>query len=140
MRRLLCAVFVLAACARPESGAAGAQKYVGTWEGRSYASPSDTGVPFRTIMAVAPDGSLRGTLMFTSVTAGPVPIRTRKLSGSKIEQEYGPYHSPRTDSDVRSSSTAQLKGDSLTGTFEMRPAEGGDVILKGTFTAKRVTP
>jgi hypothetical protein len=31
-----------------------------------------------------------------------------------------------------------VKGDSLTGSYEMRPAEGGDVIRKGTFRAKKV--
>lgn len=145
MRTLLCAALVVAACAPGEKAgsatAAGpAQKYVGTWEGRSYRQAADTGIPFRTIMAITPDGSLRGTLTFTGITAGPVPIRVRELKDGKVVQELGPYHSPTADKDVVSRSTGELKGDSLTGTFEMRPVGGGAVILSGTFRAKRVSP
>src|SRR5207249_5469618 len=74
MRRLLCAAVVLSACAPSEkSGAPGgpARKYAGTWDGRSYRSASDTGIPFRIVTAVAQDGSLRGTMTYTSLTAPP---------------------------------------------------------------------
>ena len=144
MRTSLCAVLVVAACTPGEKGstaAAGgqAQKLVGTWEGRSYRQAVDTGIPWRTITSVAPDGSLRGTLMFTGITAGPVPIRVRAVTGSKVVQELGPYHSPTLDRDVISMSTGEFKGDSLTGDFEARSVEGGEVLLKGTFRAKRVS-
>src|SRR2546425_7665820 len=68
-------------------------------------------------MVIAPDGSLRGTLTFTSITAGPVPIRVRNITGSKLVQELGPYHSPTLKRDVVATSTAELKGDSLTGDY-----------------------
>ena len=144
MRTLFCAALVVAACAPGEkagTAAAGGpgQKFVGTFEGRSYRQASDTGIPWRTIMSIAPDGSLRGTLTFTSITAGPVPIRVREITGSKLVQELGPYHSPTLNRDVISKSTAEVKGDSLTGEFEARPAEGGEVLLKGTFRAKRAS-
>src|SRR5256886_15548592 len=79
MRTLLCTAIVLAACApgdgsRASTSAGPAHKYAGTWEGRSFRSASDTGTPWRIVTAVAPDGSLRGTLTYTSVTAPPVPI------------------------------------------------------------------
>jgi len=90
-------------------------------------------------MVIAPDGSLRGTLTFTSITAGPVPIRVRDITGSKLVQELGPYHSPTLKRDVVATSTAELKGDSLTGDYEVRPPEGGDVLLRGTFRAKRAS-
>ena len=83
MRTLLCVAVVWAACAPGDtsrrSAAGPGQKYAGTWEGRSYRSASDTGTPWRIVTAVAPDGSLRGTLTNTSVTAPPVPIRARDV-------------------------------------------------------------
>jgi hypothetical protein len=145
MRTLLCAALVLAACAPGEKAgtatAAGpAQKYIGTWEGRSYRSASDTGVPFRTTMAQVADGSLRGTLTYPGANAPPVAIRVRAFSDTSFVQELGPYHSLVAKRDVVTRAVGHPKGDSLTGTFEMRPPEGGAVILTGTFRAKRVGP
>ncbi|PYO81360.1 MAG: hypothetical protein DMD65_12630 [Gemmatimonadetes bacterium] len=144
MRTLLCAALVVAACApgdKASTATAGGpgQKFVGTFEGRSYRQVADTGIPWRSVMVIAPDGSLRGTLTFTSITAGPVPIRVRDITGSKLVQELGPYHSPTLKRDVVATSTAELKGDSLTGDYEVRPPEGGDVLLRGTFRAKRAS-
>jgi hypothetical protein len=140
---LLCATLGVAACAPKEqagtaAGGGPGQNLVGTWEGRSYRDASDTGIPWRSIIARAPDGTIRGTLMFTDIVAGPVPIRVREVSGSKVVQELGPYHSPSVDRDVISKATGAMQGDSLTGSYEMRPAEGGDVIRTGTFRAKKV--
>ncbi len=145
MRTLLCAALVIAGCAPGEKAgtatAAGpAQKYVGTWEGRSYRTPSDTGVAFRTVMARVADGTLRGTLTYPGVTAPPVAIRVREYSDTAFVQELGPYHSRVADKDVVTRAVGHVTGDSLTGTFEMRPPEGGDVIMRGTFRAKRVAP
>jgi len=36
--------------------------------------------------------------------------------------------------------TGKVRGDSLNGTFEMRPAAGGNAIMTGTFRSKRVAP
>ena len=71
MRTLLCLAVVWTACApgdRSRAPAGPAQKYAGTWEGRSFRSASDTGTPWRIVTAVAPDGSLRGTLLDRSIT------------------------------------------------------------------------
>ena len=144
MRLLVCAAVVWGACAPGDgsrrSGAGPAQKYAGTWEGRSYRSASDTGTPWRIVTAVAPDGSLRGTLTYTSVTAPPVPIRARDVSDSAVVQELGPYHSITAGADVVTIATGKVRGDSLNGTFEMRPAAGGNAIMSGNFRSKRVTP
>src|SRR3989442_14664479 len=95
MRTLLCTAMVLAGCApgdKSRSSTAGpAQKYAGTWEGRSFRSSSDTGVPWRIVTAVVQDGSLRGTMTYTSVTAPPVPIPARDVSDSAVVSELGPY-------------------------------------------------
>lgn len=145
MRTLLCATVVVGACAPGDKSgssvaAAPAQKYVGTWDGRSHRSASDTGIPFRIVTVVAADGSLRGTMMYTSVTAPPVPVRARQVSDTALVQELGPYHSLTANADVVTTARGKLRGDSLNGTFEMRPAGGGNVILSGTFGSKRVIP
>ena len=142
MRTLLCAALVVTACAPGDRRAAAptsAQKYVGTWEGRAYRSASDTGVSYRTVMALVADGSLRGTLMYPGTTAPPVPIRVREFSDTSFVQELGPYHSLVANRDVVTRAVGQVQGDSLSGTFEMRAPEGGDVLLKGTFRARRVS-
>jgi len=145
MRTLLCAALVLAGCApgdksRTSAAAGPAHKYAGTWEGRSYRSASDTGTPWRIVTAVAPDGSLRGTMTYTSVTAPPVPIRTRDVSDTAVVHELGPYHSIAANADVVTIATGKVRGDSLNGTFEMRRADGGNVIMTGNFRSRRVTP
>jgi len=54
--------------------------------------------------------------------------------------ELGPYHSIVAKADVVTTATGRVRGDSLNGTFEMRPAGGGNVIMTGTFRSKRVVP
>jgi len=136
---------ILAACApgdrsRTSAAAGPAQKYAGTWEGRSFRSASDTGTPWRMVTAVVQDGSLRGTMTYTSVNAPPVPIRTREVSDTVVVNELGPYHSIAANADVVTVATGKVRGDSLNGTFEMRPAAGGNAIMTGTFRSKRVAP
>jgi|SRR5882724_11583211 len=145
MRTLVCAAMILAACApgdrsRTSAAAGPAQKYAGTWEGRSFRSASDTGTPWRMVTAVVQDGSLRGTMTYTSVNAPPVPIRTREVSDTVVVNELGPYHSIAANADVVTVATGKVRGDSLNGTFEMRPAAGGNAIMTGTFRSKRVAP
>ena len=85
-------------------------------------------------------GVLGGTLTYTSVTAPPVPIRARDVSDSAVVSELGPYHSIAANADVVTTTTGKLRGDSLNGIFEMRPAGGGTVIMSGNFRSKRVVP
>ncbi|HEU5260137.1 MAG TPA: hypothetical protein VFU41_01810 [Gemmatimonadales bacterium] len=142
MRTLLCAVLVVTACAPGERKAAApssAQKYVGTWEGRSYRSASDTGVSYQVVMALVADGSLRGTLTYPGSTLPPAPIRVREFSETSIVQELGPFYSRLANREVVARAVGQVQGDSLNGTFELRPPEGGEVLLTGTFRAKRVS-
>jgi hypothetical protein len=145
MRTLLCAAVLVAACApgetpRQATATGPAQKYAGTWEGRSYRSSTDTGTPFRIVAGVASDGTLRSTLTFTSITAPPIPIRTRQVTDTSLVDEIGPYHSPTANADVVTTANGKLHGDSLNGTFEMRPASGGNPIMSGTFRTKHLTP
>lgn len=145
MRTVFCAALIVTACApgdrsRQSAPAGPAQKYAGTWEGRSFRSSSDTGTPFRIVAHVADDGTLRATLMFTTVHAPPIPIRAREVNDTVLVNEIGPYHSPTANADVVTRTTGKLRGDSLNGTFEMRPAAGGNAIMTGTFRTARVTP
>jgi len=142
MRTAVYATLVTVACApadnsRPSSPA---QKYAGTWEGRAFRSSTDTGTPFRIVAHVAEDGTLRSTLLFTAVQAPPVPIRARHVSDTLLVNEIGPYHSPTANADVVTVATGKLRGDSLNGTFEMRPAAGGTPIMNGAFRTRRVRP
>lgn len=154
MRAPLCAALILAACGgggggggRSGSGESSrtvpggpAQKYAGTWEGRSYRSASDTGIPWRIVSAVAQDGSLRGTMTYTSVNAPPVPMRGRVATDTALITELGPYHSLAANADVVTTATGKLRGDSLNGTFAMRPVGGGAPIMSGMYRSKRVAP
>jgi hypothetical protein len=145
MRTPLYAALILAACGRGGASRSSipggpAQKYAGTWEGRSYRSASDTGVPWRIVSAVAQDGSLRGTMTYTSVDAPPVPMRARVTSDTALVTELGPYHSLSANADVVTTATGKLRGDSLNGTFAMRPASGGAPVIHGMYRSKRVAP
>jgi hypothetical protein len=144
MRGLFCAALVVTACAPGDKSRAAptgpAQKYAGTWEGRSYRSASDTGTPFRIVASVAQDGTLRGTLSFTTIEAPPIPVRGRQVTDTSVVDEIGPYHSPTANADVITTTTGKLRGDSLNGTFEMRPAGGGKTMMTGAFRSKRVVP
>ncbi|HEV2752113.1 MAG TPA: hypothetical protein VGV12_16440 [Gemmatimonadales bacterium] len=144
MRTAFCAAVVVAACApgdrsRDSTPAGPAQKYAGTWEGRSFRSESDTGTPIRIVAHVAQDGTLRSTLLFTTGQAPPIPIRARQVTETLLVNDIGPYHSPTANADVVTTTTGKLFGDSLNGTFLMRPAAGGNAIMNGTFRTKRVT-
>ena len=142
MRTAVYATLVAVACAPGEKPrpAGPAQKYAGTWEGRSFRSSSDTGTPFRIVAHVADDGTLRSTLLFTTLQGPPIPIRARQVSDTALVNEIGPYHSPTVNEDVVTRTTGKLFGDSLNGTFEMRPAAGGNPIMNGTFRTKRIAP
>ncbi|HXL07883.1 MAG TPA: hypothetical protein VN964_13240 [Gemmatimonadales bacterium] len=146
MRSLVWAALAAAACTPGEkpgarAPAGPAQKYAGTWEGRAFHSEADTGTPFRIVSSVAEDGSLRGTLMFPQVPEPPIPVRARQVSDTALVNEIGPYQSPAAaHRRVLTTTTGRLHGDSLNGTFEMRPAEGGNAIMSGTFRSKRVVP
>lgn len=134
MRALCCALVVLAACAR-ESAQTPAQRFAGTWEGRSFRSAADTGVPWTVTLTVGTDGQLSGSLTFAGGSAS-VPIRVVEVTDSTIVQELGPYVSRTANAEVMTRSEGKLVEDSLVGIFEMRPTAGGEPI-RGTYGAHR---
>ncbi len=160
MRKLLCLAVPVAACARekPRAPVSVAERYAGTWKGRSFRSASDTGIPFTTQMTASAEGALSGTLSFTGLSTPAIPMRTIELTDSTIVFEIGPYQSPTANTEVITRSEARLAGDSLWGTYEMLPTRGGEVApdmstakwknlvmhpiqgsepIRGTFASKR---
>jgi len=160
MRTLLCLALVLTACAREKPRAtSAAERFAGTWEGRSVRSGSDTGVNFTMQMTASTEGALSGTLAFTGVSTPPVAVRTIEMNDSMIVFEIGPYQSPTANKEVITRSEGHLAGDSLWGNYVMLPTAGGGVVpdmstaqwknaetqpnpgsepIRGTFVSKRM--
>lgn len=159
MKKLLCLALVLSACAKekPSAPPTPAAKYAGTWEGRSFQSPTDTGITWTTAMSIGTDGKLSGSLTFTGTNLPPVPIQTLELTDSTVLQDAGPYTSPTAKTEVVTREQGHIAGDSLWGTFVMLPTKGGVTAglsaaqwnnyevhptkgaepVRGTFVAKR---
>lgn len=160
MRTLLCLALVVAACARekPRAPISAAERYAGTWEGRSVRDGSDSGVSFTLQMTASAGGVLSGTLAFTGATTPPIAVRTIELTDSMLVYEIGPYESPTVHKEVITRSEARVAGDSLWGVYVMLPTAGGGVVpdmttaqwknaetspnpgsepIRGTFAAKR---
>ena len=130
VRTLLCLSLVLTACARekPRAAASPGELYAGTWEGRSYGSASDTGVPFTGQMTAGPQGTLAGTLTFAGLGTSPIPMRTIAVSESTIVFEIGPYQGPAAKAEAITRYEGHLKGDSLAGSYVTLPTAGGGVV------------
>jgi hypothetical protein len=160
MRALVCIALVAAGCAREQSRApvSAAEKYAGTWEGRSFRTGSDTFISWTSQMTAGPQGTLSGSLQFTGLQTPPIEMRTIELGDSTITFEIGPYQSPTANAEVITRSEGHLSGDSLWGEFVMLPTQGGGVVpnmtvaqwknaemhpnpgsepIRGTFSAKR---
>ena len=163
MRTLLCLALIVAGCARetPRAPANPAEKYAGTWEGRSVQAGSDSGVTWTSQMTATATGTVTGTLAFTGLATPPIEMRTIELSDSIIVFEMGPYESPTAKAQVITRSEGRVSGDSLWGIFVMLPTEGGAVVpdmsvaqwhnaetrpnpgsepIRGTFVATRKPP
>lgn len=158
MRTLLCLALVLTACAREKPRAvSAAERFAGTWEGRSVRSGSDSGVDFTMQMTAGAEGALSGTLAFTGLSTPPIAMRTIELTDSTIVFEIGPYQSPSAHKEVITRSEGHMAGDSLWGAYvmlptgagvapdmttaqwknaETQPAPGSEPI-RGTFASKR---
>ncbi len=128
-KTLLCLALVAVGCAKetPRAPANPAEKYAGTWDGRSVRTGSDSGVAW-TLQMTAAQGTVSGTLAFTGTAVPPVDVRTIELSDSAIVFEMGPYQSPSAKVQVITRSTGHVSGDSLSGTFVMLPTAGGGVV------------
>lgn len=142
MRGLLAVCLVLVACGPAERAASGAEslaaRYAGTWAGRSFLAAGDTGVMWTMVTQVDTAGNLVGSLTFPGGPAA-VPVRTVELTDSMAVQELGPYHSPTADAEVVTRTQMRVAGDSVWGTFQMRPTAGGDAV-RGRFAGKRAMP
>ena len=136
MRKLLCLALVVAACAKekPSTPPTPAQKFAGVWEGRSFRTPTDTGVAWAITMALDTAGKISGSLTFTGTTRPPVPVQILELTDSTVVQDLGPYTSPTANVEVVTRTTGHIAGDSLWGTLVMLPTQGG--VTAGLSTAE----
>jgi hypothetical protein len=135
-----------------------AAKYAGTWEGRSFVSPADTGIPWTSTSNVAAAGTLSGTVTFTGSKLPPVAIQMFEITDSTAIQDIGPYTSLTSKAEVMTRVEGRVAGDSAWGTFVTLPTQGGLVTpgmssaqwknfevrptagnepVRGTFVAKR---
>jgi hypothetical protein len=67
-------------------------------------------------------------------------MRTRAVSDTALVAELGPYYSLAANADVLTTTIGKRRGDSLNGTFSMRPASGGAPVITGMYRSKRVAP
>ncbi len=127
---------MVAACG--PDGRAVVARYAGTWEGRSFTAGADTGYTWRSFLSVAQDGALTGSLTYAD-RSDPVPLKTVDATDSVLVQRLGPYFSQALNKKVVAIFTGHLRGDSLVGTYEVRPLRGREHHL-GHFVAVRRPP
>ena len=159
----LCALAILSACAKKESGrgaaatdtsaaapaaappaapasstsasAGAASKLVGTWTAVGYDSGSTRPSHFTVIYQQGTGGGLTGRVTFAG--SGPkYNVKIVSIADSGFVQESDPHQSPTLKKEVVTRTEARFAGDSMSGTFEARPTKGGNP-LHGRFTAKR---
>lgn len=151
MRKLILTSLILTACAGSDDQAADTTAvvedaapawtavqtmYAGTWNGRSYRTASDTGIPWSTTYTPGPDNALTATLRFDAGTED-IPMRVTEATESTIRTEFGPYTSPSPGAAETSTTTeGRIDGDSVFGSFVATPTAGGDRI-SGRFVSRR---
>ncbi len=147
MRRILCAVLLAVAC-RPaplmdvnatppfQPDARLVPMLTGTWEGRSYRSENDSGVPW-TLIQNESMGVIVGRLSFTGSLIVPAEVKLIDATDSTVTSLIGPYYSPTIGAEVVTRVEGRHDGDRLWGTFYARPVTGGKTV-RGRFEARRV--
>jgi hypothetical protein len=118
---------VTIAAAQKAPGAAG------TWNAKTMIGPKDS-VVATYVLTIAADGK-SATIKFPK--RDPIPARILALGGDSIVTEAGPYPSVlRAGQTVNSlRSVGHFKGNTMTGTFEAKYANGD--VLKGKTKATR---
>jgi hypothetical protein len=155
MRYLLCTALVLAACDRSDTArdtqvstdtiapaapagdramSAVPDRLLGTWTAQGYDAGSNRAQAFTLTWNRAADGSLAGTIAFRG--GETYDVKVVSTGDSTIVYESEPHRSPTLNAQVVTRTEARIRGDSLTGTYAARAAQGGKV-LRGRFTAKR---
>ena len=112
-----------------------ASRLIGRWIGARHDSGSATPQRFTMQWEKAQDGHLSGM-----VTSGSQPAYETNVvwsSDTGFVTESAPHRSGQLNEEVVTRSVAHFKGDSLVGTFEMRPMTYRGKSEHGTFSAAR---
>lgn len=112
-----------------------ASKLTGKWSVTRYDSSSAAGKKFTMTWAKDTAGALTGTVKMPS---GPsYDTRVVWSSDTAFIAESAPHKSAELNEQVVTRMVSHFKGDSLTGTFEMRPMDYKGRSEKGRFVAAR---
>jgi hypothetical protein len=112
-----------------------ARHLVGHWKGTRYDAGSAAGHQFTMSWKQASDGHLSATV---ASDAGPAyQANVVWSSDTGFVTESAPHRSQELNEEVVTRMVAQLKGDSLSGKFEMRPMTYAGRSVAGTFAAAR---
>jgi hypothetical protein len=112
-----------------------ASRLIGHWTGARYDSGSTTPHPFSMQWKKAPDGHLAG--MVTASAQKPYETNVVWSSDTGFVTESAPHRSSELNEEVVTRSVAHFKGDSLVGTFELRPMTYRGKSETGKFSATR---
>jgi hypothetical protein len=112
-----------------------ARQLAGHWKGTRYDAGSSAGHQFTMSWKQASDGHLSGTV---TPAAGPAyQANVVWSSDTGFVSESAPHRSQELNEEVVTRIVAHLKGDSLSGKFEMRPTTYRGRSVEGTFAAAR---
>jgi hypothetical protein len=107
----------------------------GMWHGRSMQGEDTTKATRWTLDATS--DTTKWTLTFANGTK--VPVRLVSTGGDSIVAEMGPYKSASMKGqNVNARQVAHVRGDSMSGTFEMRPVSKPDSVIRGRFDATKM--
>jgi hypothetical protein len=112
-----------------------AQQLVGKWKGIRHEAGSATGHQFTMNWEKTSDGHLVGTLAPATGPAYETSVVWSSDTG--FVAESAPHRSKELNEEVVTRMVAHLKGDSLSGKFEMRPMTYGGRSVAGNFAAAR---
>lgn len=105
----------------------------GKWQGKTMPLTKDTVVGTWTL-----DAPQDTSKWATSFTDGPrVPVHVVSIAGDSIVAQMGPYKSVTARQMVTTRVVNHVHGDTLTGSFEMRPTAKPDSVIRGRLQAVR---
>ncbi|MGN6392840.1 MAG: hypothetical protein ACTHM9_11420 [Gemmatimonadales bacterium] len=112
-----------------------ASKLVGKWTGKRFESSSTTGQRYTMQWKKDTTGALVGTVSMPSGSS--YATRVVWSSDTGFITESAPHKSGKLGEEVVTRTLSHFKGDSLTGTFEMRPMTYKGHSETGHFSAKK---
>ena len=122
------------ATSTPAAPALSISQLEGTWHGKSFDETSDSVRATWTL--TAPSDTTKWVTRFTN---GPsVQVHVIAVAGDSAVAEMGPYKSvSRKGQMMKARFVTRVHGDTLVGTYEMRPVAKPDSVFRGRLTAVR---